>query len=251
MPLPGHSIHRALASSLAPRPGQCVLDLGCGTGGTLQAIAEREPTARLLGCDADPQAVAAARELLGQTADLTVHDLNKPTGHKPGELDAVVCHDVLEFLETPAALISEAARLLRPGGTAVFSHTDYDALIIHGADRELTRAVCHGWAEFPEEWMDFSDAWMGRKVASLVRHSPLTVVGMDTHVTTATELTGFARHRIDQISGALRTRAENGTGPLSAADIDRWVASLQESARTGEFLYAETAFLVRATAADQ
>ncbi|MEU4493568.1 methyltransferase [Streptomyces sp. NPDC023998] len=251
MPLPGHSIHRALATSLAPRAGQRVLDLGCGMGGTLRAIAELEPTAQLLGCDVDPEAVAAARELLGPTADITVHDLNKPTAHKPGELDAVVCHDVLEFLESPAALISEAARLLRPGGSAVFSHTDYDALIIHGGDRELTRAVCHGWAEFPEEWMEFSDAWMGRKVASLVQYSPLTVAGLDTHVTTATELTGFARHRIEQISGALRERAENRTGPLSVADIDRWVASVQESARVGEFFYAETAFLVRATATDQ
>ncbi|MGP4083216.1 class I SAM-dependent methyltransferase [Streptomyces sp. KR55] len=53
MPMPGHSIHRALATSLDVATGQRVLDLGCGTGGTLQAVAERVPGALLHGCDVD------------------------------------------------------------------------------------------------------------------------------------------------------------------------------------------------------
>ncbi|MDO0912254.1 methyltransferase domain-containing protein [Streptomyces sp. DT2A-34] len=249
MPMPGHSIHRALATSLDVVDGQRVLDLGCGTGGTLQAVAERAPGALLHGCDVDPEAVAAARTLLGGDAEVEVHDLNKPTRYPAGSMDAVVCHDVLEFLRDPAALIDEAARLLRPGGTAVISHTDYDALVIRAGDPELTRAVCHGWAEFPEEWMEFSDAWMGRKAAALVRKSLLCVEQVDTHVTVGTELTGFARHRVEQIAAALRERAVNGTGPLSVAEIDEWTASVERAARDGEFFYAETAFLVRATAA--
>lgn len=248
MPMPGHSIHRALATALDVVDEQRVLDLGCGTGGTLQAVAGRAPGALLHGCDVDPEAVAAARTLLGPDAEIEVHDLNKPTRYAVGSMDAVVCHDVLEFLRDPAALIDEVARLLRPGGTAVISHTDYDALVIHAGDPELTRAVCHGWAEFPEEWMEFSDAWMGRKAAALVRKSLLEVEHVDTHVTVGTELTGFARHRVEQIAAALRQRAVNGTGPLSVAEIDEWTVSAERAARDGEFFYAETAFLVRATA---
>ncbi|MEU1481621.1 methyltransferase [Streptomyces sp. NPDC001668] len=249
MPMPGHSIHRALAAGLDVTAGQRVLDLGCGTGGTLQAVVERAPGVVPYGCDVDPEAVAAARTLLGAAAEIEVHDLNKPTRYAAGSMDAVVCHDVLEFLRDPAALVDEVGRLLRPGGTAVISHTDYDALVIHAGDPELTRAVCHGWAEFPEEWMEFSDAWMGRKAAALVRKSLLTVERVDTHVTVGTELTGFARHRVEQIAAALRERALNGTGPLSVSDLDEWTASVEQAARDGEFFYAETAFLVRATAA--
>ncbi|GAA2763411.1 hypothetical protein GCM10010103_24520 [Streptomyces paradoxus] len=247
MPLPGHSVHSALATSLDAVPGQRVLDLGCGTGGTLQAVASRAPGAVLYGCDVDPGAVAAARALLGQAAEIEVHDLDKPTRYPAGSMDAVVCHDVLEFLRDPGALIDEVARLLRPGGTAVISHTDYDALVIRAGDPELTRAVCHGWAEFPEEWMRFSDAWMGRKAASLVRKSLLRLERVDTHVTVCTELAGFARHRVDQIAAALRERALRGTGPLPAAEIDAWTGAVERAARDGEFFYAETAFLVRAT----
>jgi SAM-dependent methyltransferase len=196
----------------------------------------------------DPEAVQAARELLGGGAELTVHDLDKPTPYGAASMDCVLSHDVLEFLRAPEALLDEAARLLRPGGTALLSHTDYDALVVHAGDRDLTRAVCHGWAEFPEEWMAYSDAWMGRKVSSLVRRSPLRLERVMTHVTSATELEGFARHRIDQITATLRERARNGTGPLTEGDLDLWCASVEQAAQDGEFFYAETAFMVRASA---
>lgn len=248
MPEPGHSVHYALARSLAPEPRTKVLDFGCGQGGTLAAIAELQPTTCLTGIDIMPDAIRQAGRLVSH-AKLVVDDLNKPTKLPPSSVDFAVCHDVLEFLDNPESLIGEIVRVLRPGGTALLSHTDYDAIIICTSDKELTRLVCHAWADYPEEQMRNSDPWMGRRVASMVTRSSLKLERIDTHVTVCTSFAGFARNRVFQISDALGQRAEHGTGPLTSSQIRAWISSVKDAATRGEFFYAETVFMVRATLA--
>src|SRR2546430_12638837 len=82
-------------------------------------------------------------------------------------MDALLCHNVTELLPEPAVLIGEACRVLRPGGAAVWSHTDFAGLVIHGADDELTRRVCHAYAEIPQRWMAHIDPRAGRRLPSL------------------------------------------------------------------------------------
>ncbi len=51
---------RSLVEHLAPRPGEHILDLGCGTGHLTQEIAERGAT--VLGIDSSPEMIAQARQ---------------------------------------------------------------------------------------------------------------------------------------------------------------------------------------------
>ncbi len=51
---------RALVEQAHPRPGQRILDLGCGTGTLALMVKESEPEAEVVGLDADPEILEIA-----------------------------------------------------------------------------------------------------------------------------------------------------------------------------------------------
>lgn len=98
---------------LAPRPGERVLDLGCGDGVLTARIAASG--AEVVGCDASPEllAAAAARALEVRHAD----------GHAlpfESEFDAVFSNAALHWMSRdPGAVVAGVRRALRPGGRFV------------------------------------------------------------------------------------------------------------------------------------
>jgi demethylmenaquinone methyltransferase/2-methoxy-6-polyprenyl-1,4-benzoquinol methylase len=107
---------------IQPRPGQCLLDLCCGTGDLALLMAERvRPGGEVLGVDAaaEPLAIAAARArrqpwlpLRWQQGDALATGLPAASAH-----GAVMAYG-LRNLADPAAGLLELRRLLRPGGRA-------------------------------------------------------------------------------------------------------------------------------------
>jgi 2-polyprenyl-6-hydroxyphenyl methylase/3-demethylubiquinone-9 3-methyltransferase len=105
--------------------GSRILDLGCGGGVLSEALAGLG--ARVTGIDLSPTAIEAARrharvtggkcldiEYRNVSADALVKENTKP-------FDAIFCSEVLEHVDDPAALVKEAALLLRKGGLFFFS----------------------------------------------------------------------------------------------------------------------------------
>jgi len=103
-----------LLELLDPRPGEVVLDLGCGTGELAAAIAATG--AQVLALDSDPAMVAAARRRLGDDrvllADGHVFSLPEP-------VDAVFSNAALHWMPRPAEVIGRVRAALRPGGRFV------------------------------------------------------------------------------------------------------------------------------------
>ena len=54
------SVHRRLLDQAAVRPGQRVLEIGCGTGTLLLTAKQNQPTATVVGMDPDLIALARA-----------------------------------------------------------------------------------------------------------------------------------------------------------------------------------------------
>lgn len=113
------SIAHTLAA-LDPQDGEHILDAGCGTGLLLRQIAIRAPEARLFGIDLSPEMVRRADF---RDADLIVADVR----HLPfaeESLDAMVISSVIQYLPVIDHALSEAARVLRPGGRLVITAWD-------------------------------------------------------------------------------------------------------------------------------
>ena len=98
---------------LKPRPGERILDLGCGDGVLTEKIAAAG--AAVTGVDASPDMIAAA-----QRRGLAARVMNGARLEFAGEFDAVFSNAALHWMkDDPDAVIAGVARALKPGGRFV------------------------------------------------------------------------------------------------------------------------------------
>ena len=108
---------------LDPDPGTCVLDVGCGPGLTLGALAERVGAGgTIYALDAAPGMLANAADRVHRSGDAgRVSVLGGDARRLPfvaGSIDAVLAFDVLELFDRASlrAVLDEMRRVLAPGG---------------------------------------------------------------------------------------------------------------------------------------
>jgi len=95
------------------RPGERVLDLGCGAGRFVAAL--RDAGADPVGVElAEAALERARRNAPGADLRLAGDDGSLPLEHR--SVDLVWCSEVLEHVADTAHLLLEARRVLRPGG---------------------------------------------------------------------------------------------------------------------------------------
>jgi SAM-dependent methyltransferase len=243
-----HPIHDVLAGRLATLGDGPMLDLGCGPGRTLSALRHRWPGTRLIGVDLHPAALAGAEQTHADAQVLLVRaDLSRVLPLRTASVDALVCHNVVELLSQPTVIFAEARRVLRPGGRAVWSHTDFASLVIHGADRPLTEQICRAYAEVPQGWMPSTDPRAGRKMPGLASRAGLVVEAFDAHVLATHRLAGHARMRVDEITEVVSRHAAGHRADLTVNQVQIWRAQLDQADAAGEFCFAETAFIATTT----
>jgi ArsR family transcriptional regulator len=110
-------VEAAIARALGEEPVGRLIDIGTGTGRMIELFG---PAADLaLGIDKSPEMLRLARVKLAEagleSAELRQGDmyaLPLPSG----SADTIIIHQVLHYAQNPAAAVSEAARLLTPGG---------------------------------------------------------------------------------------------------------------------------------------
>ncbi len=100
-----------------------VLDVGCGTGRSGRALQAAGFTS-LVGCDLSPKSLDVA-EATGVYERLLEVDLQQlPVPFLDNEFDALTCVGVMTYVPDTEAIVREFIRIVRIGGTIVFSQRE-------------------------------------------------------------------------------------------------------------------------------
>ncbi len=112
------ALHRALIERAELRDDHRVLDVGCGTGNLLLALARRHPGVAATGIDPDERALARARRKLGARPVRLDRGFVEELPYPDGSFDRVLSTLMFHHLEDDAKdrMLAEVRRVLVPGG---------------------------------------------------------------------------------------------------------------------------------------
>ncbi len=220
---------------LDPRPGAELLDLGCGTGDDLLALAPRvAPGGRVVGVDASAAMVAEARRRTAGHAGVEVH---LGDGHRldlpDGSLDGARAERVLLHVEDPAAVVAELVRALRAGGRLVLAEPDWGTLAIDAPGPVASRAVAAAGAG------RFRSPFAGRTLRRLLIAAGLADVEVAARTLVIHD--PDAAEAVFQLADAADRAVAAGT--LTPAQAAAWRDGVARAGAAGTLLVAMTAFM--------
>ena len=238
---PRHVFHQKLADLAEIRPGDTVLDVGCGNGRTLPYLLERVgPGGRVVALDrqADTLRIVAeqhADAIASGALEIVIADITKPITLPDAMGDVIVCQNVLECVPDRVVMIDEMWRLLKPGGRLLLGHHDFDGVIIASSDRSLTRRLIHGYADSTGGWQDVSEGQMGRLLPGLVNASRFADAETETVLLVDFDFAENSAYA-NVFVNSLRDSAPN-LG-LEHEAVATWIAELEERVVARSFYFA-------------
>jgi SAM-dependent methyltransferase len=151
-----HLMHiRAYEEAARFVKGKDVLDLGCNNGYGLKIL---QPFARTIaGLDVSPQAVEAARQEFGRSADIRIYDGNR-SSFPAEQFEVVVSFQVIEHVADLGPYLTEMKRLLKSEGVAILT-TPNAALRLDPGMRPWNRFHFHEFR--PDELATLLSEWFG------------------------------------------------------------------------------------------
>ena len=115
-------LRQKAVARLCPRPGETVVDLGCGTGLSFELLEHGVGSqGRVMGVEITPEMLAKAREKVARHGwhNVTLIEANaEEVDLEPGSIDAVLCCLSNDIMHSTAA-VERAVRALHPGGRFV------------------------------------------------------------------------------------------------------------------------------------
>lgn len=211
-------------------PAANVLDMGCGTGLVARAIARHSGfIGSVAGIDLSPHLVAAATRLAGeegvnQRATFQCGDVRK-LPFADASFDAVVAHTLLSHVPGPLAVLQEAARALKPGGTMAVFDGDYSSLTFDQPNEAKAKAD----DEALVSTVVANPRLMGQ-MPRLLRDAGFELLASFAHVLAEVGTASFWLSGIETFR-----RLMPQAGAMTASEADAWAAGLRAASDAGVF----------------
>jgi arsenite methyltransferase len=226
---------------LGARAGERGLDVGCGPGLLAAEVArEVSPTGRVVAADTSRDMLAVARQRakddgLEDRIGFVLVDAAR-LGLAGASFDFVVAVQVYLYVAEIESALTEAARVLRPGGRLVVVDTDWDSCVWLTADRTRHRRVMDA------RLADFAHPHLPPRLPGLLRGAGLELV--QTTVIPVLNL----RYDPESFSGGIigpTTDAAIRQG-VPRADAEAWAADLRQRTGEGDYFFSVNRYLFAA-----
>lgn len=146
-----------------------VLDLGCGDGQYLPTLAQ--PGARVLGADRSAVALERAARR-APMADLSLIGDDQRLTLEDNSVDRIWCVDTIEHVVDTQVFLSEARRVLTPGGRILVATPNHPF-------RLRARLALKGWSEFFDPFSPHLRFYTAKSLRSALDGCGFDVVEID------------------------------------------------------------------------
>mmetsp|Transcript_4058 Transcript_4058/g.9952 ORF Transcript_4058/g.9952 Transcript_4058/m.9952 type:complete len:276 (+) Transcript_4058:62-889(+) len=211
-----------------PVPGESCLDIGCGPGFLVEQLQAAVGAAgSVTGIDHSEGMVQVGRLRCPSAKLLQAGAEELP--FPECSFDLVSITQVLVYVRDPVKALSEAKRVLKPGGRLLVLDSIWSQSSWSGADVHLQRRI-----------LDAFDKHCSHPLVPMRIPELLRTVGLEfakgPHVIPLTNVVwddvGFAKGAAANV-----TKYVTEQGLIEKSDAEQWVAELEESARNGTFFF--------------
>lgn len=228
-------------SVLRPEDGDIIIDIGCNTGDAERLLLREYPKiGKVVGVENDQkryECALAKWERDGKPAqfELKLADaqgLPFPDNH----FDRVLCVETLEWVRKPRLALQEMRRVLKPGGSAVVIHSDFDTQVFNCTDKRLCRKIVNAFAD------PGPNGQIGRELYGLCKNAGFQTVQPTVYPLINTEwIPNSYAYKVAHMMGDWLTKKSL----VPKDELERWIADLAAQYSGGSFFYSINRYICR------